>query len=131
MPPKILAAVRTICLQLPDATEEAAWVGTRWRIRTKTFAHILTIDAGWPPAYARVAQTDGPAIVLLFRSRGEELGALRNVGEPFFAPVWRDDEVGMIIDDQVDRAEVAELLTESYCALAPKALAQEVAGRGR
>ena len=66
----------------------------------------------------------------MFRSRGEELGVLRNVGNPFFAPVWRDDEVGMIIDEHVDRTEVAELLTESYCALAPKALVREVAGRG-
>ena len=36
----------------------------------------------------------------------------------------------MIIDERVDRTEVAELLTESFCALAPKALAQEVAERG-
>jgi hypothetical protein len=130
VPTEILDVVRAICLALPDAYEEDAWVGTRWRIRGKTFAHVLTVDAGWPPAYARAARTDGPATVVMFRSRGEELGALRNAGDPFFAPVWRDDEVGMIIDERVDRTEVAELLTESFCALAPKALAQEVAERG-
>ena len=75
------------------------------------------------------AHTDGPATVLMFRSRGEELGALRNARDPFFAPVWRDDEVGMLIDERTDRTEVTELLTESYCALAPKALAREVTER--
>jgi hypothetical protein len=129
VPPKILEALRSICLALPDAYEEAAWVGTRWRIRTKTFAHVLTIDAGWPPAYARAAHTDGPTTVLMFRSTGEELGVLRNTGHPFFAPVWRGDEVGMIIDAKTDRTEIAELLTDSYCALAPKALARAVATR--
>ena len=128
--PKILEVVRSICLALPETHEEPAWVGTRWRIRGKTFAHVLTIDTGWPPAYARAAHTDGPAIVLMFRSTGEELGVLRHTGDPFFAPVWRDDEVGMIIDERTDRTELTELLTESYCALAPKALAREVAQRG-
>jgi YjbR len=131
VPPKILAAVRSVCLALPEAYEEPAWVGTRWRIRTKTFAHVLTIDAGWPLAYARAAHTDGPATVVMFRSRSEELGVLRNTGHPFFAPVWRGDEVGMIIDEATDRTEIAELVTDSYCALAPKALAREVATRAR
>ena len=54
---------------------------------------------------------------------GPELDALRNSGHPFFGTRWRADEVGMVIDDDVDWAEVAELLTESYCLLAPKKLA--------
>ena len=36
----------SLCLALPEAYEEEAWVGTRWRIRTKTFAHVLMIDRG-------------------------------------------------------------------------------------
>jgi hypothetical protein len=36
--PHVVDALRTICLALPEAHEEAAWVGTRWRIRTRTFA---------------------------------------------------------------------------------------------
>ena len=123
---EVLAAVRAVCLGLPDAYEEPAWVGTRWRIRTKTFAHVLLIDAGWPPAYARAAGTDGPVTVLMFRSAGEELGALRNSGHPFFAPPWRADEIGMVIETDVDWAEVAELLTESYRALAPAALVRKI-----
>ena len=45
----VVAAVRAVCRALPETREEEAWVGTRWRVRTKTFAHVLTIDAGSLP----------------------------------------------------------------------------------
>ena len=127
VPRGILARLRSVCLGLPEAYEEQAWVGTRWRIRTRTFAHVLQVDAGWPPAYARAAATDGPVTVLTFRASGPDLDALRGAGKPFFAPVWRADEVGMALDARVDWDEVAELLTESYCVLAPKQLGELVA----
>ena len=119
----MIDAIRSVCLALPEAYEEEAWVGTRWRVRGKTFAHVLRIDDGWPPAYARAAATNGPADVLMFRATGEELAALREGGAPFFGPPWRADEVGLVLDENVDWAEVAELLTESYCAQAPAKLA--------
>jgi len=118
----VVAAVRAVCRALPETREEAAWVGTRWRVRTKTFAHVLTIDAGWPLAYARAAATDGPATVLMFRSTGAELAALRDGGPPFFAPPWRSDEVGLVLPDDPDADEIRELLTESYCTQAPAKL---------
>lgn len=124
---EVVAKLRSVCLGLPEAYEEAAWVGTRWRIRTKTFAHVLKIDAGWPPAYARAADSDGPITVMTFRSSGPELDALGDIGPPFFKPVWWTDIVGMVLDADTDWAEVAELLTESYCALAPKKLVELVA----
>jgi hypothetical protein len=123
---EILAELRSVCLGLPEVHEEQAWVGTRWRIRGRTFAHALTIDSGWPPAYARAAKTSGPSWVLMFRSSGLELGVLRSMDRPFFAPPWRADEVGMILDEGVDWEEVAELLTESYRILAPKRLSESV-----
>ena len=127
LPAEILSGLRSICLGLPEAHEETAWVGTRWRIRTRTFAHVLPIDDGWPPVYARAAGTDGPVTVLMFRSSGEELGALRDVGEPFFAPPWRADEVGLRLDEHhLDWQEIAELVTESYCLHAPRKLARSV-----
>lgn len=124
--PEIVAELRAVCLGFPEVHEEQAWVGTRWRIRTKTFAHVLRIDDGHPPAYASVAGTDGPATVLTFRSSGRELRALRSGGAPFFAPTWRADEVGMVLPDDLDWTEVVELLTESYCLQAPKKLAAMV-----
>ncbi len=65
--PEIVAELRSVCLALPQAYEEDAWVGTRWRVRTRTFAHVVAIDGGWPRAYARAAGTVGPATVLTFR----------------------------------------------------------------
>ena len=106
--------------------EEAAWVGTRWRVRTRTFAHVLVIDGGWPPAYARAAAADGPVTVLMFRSAGPELAALVATGEPFFATPWRADEVGVRVDASSDWREIGELITESYCLLAPTKLARLV-----
>lgn len=131
VPRDVVRHLRTICVALPESYEEEAWVGTRWRIRSRTFAHVLAIDGGWPPAYARAAATDGPAIVLTFRSSGPELQALRSVGSPFFAPRWRADEVGVVLDAAVDWEEIKELLTESYCLLAPKRLSATVERPGR
>ena len=60
--------------------------------------------------------------MLTFRSSGPELEALTQTGHPFFKPAWFPDIVGMVLDDTVDWSEVAELVTESYCMLAPKKL---------
>jgi hypothetical protein len=120
--PKILAELREVCRRLPESYEEEAWVGTRWRVRTRTFAHVLVIDGGWPPAYARAAASPGPLTVMTFRSSGAELEALANAGHPFFRPVWWPDIVGIVLDEDIDWIEVAELVTESYCLLAPQKL---------
>jgi hypothetical protein len=126
VPPEMVAALREVCAALPEAVEGRAWVGTRWRVRSRTFAHVLVIDSGWPPAYARAAGDDGPITVVTFRASGPELDALTHAGHPFFKPVWFPDIVGMVLDAHVDWDEVAELVTESYCALAPKRSAERV-----
>ena len=140
-PPEIEDRLRKICLALPDAYQEQAWVGTRWRVRKRTFAHVLTGERDWPPAYAAATATAtpiaGPVCLVTFRSPGEEMGALLGSGYPFFRAGWGRDVVGMVLADQTDWAEVAELLgiseanvaellTESYCVLAPKKLARLV-----
>ena len=125
VPAPIIARLRSICLALPDAQQDDAWVGTRWRVRRKTFAHVLAIENGWPPAYARAAGSDGPMLTLTFRSSGPELEALSASGHPFFKPVWFRDIVGLVLPDDpaaVDWDEVSELVTESYRLLAPKRL---------
>lgn len=124
--PAIVAKLRALCTGLPDAYEEQAWVGTRWRVRKRTFAHVLRIESGWPPAYARAAGSEGPITVMTFRSSGPELEALKNMGRPFFSPRWGPDVVGMVIDDAVDWDDVTELVTESYCVMAPKRLVELV-----
>jgi len=127
VPPEIVAELRSVCLGLPEAYEEEAWAGTRWSIRKKNFAHVVSIAEGWPPAYARAARTDGPAVVLTFRSSGEELDVLTSAGHPFFRPPWAPNIVGMLLDpDAVDWGEVTELVTDSYCLLAPTKLRDQV-----
>lgn len=126
VPPEVLAQLRRVCLALPDVYEEPAWVGIRWRIRTRTFAHVLTIDRDDPPAFAKAADPDGRVTVMTFRAAGAELAALTNAGYPFFKAQWGADVVGLTFDDDVDWEEVAELLTDSYCILAPKKLAGQV-----
>ncbi len=122
VPAKVLRKVRPICMGLPDAYEEEAWVGTRWRVRQRTFAHVLTVEGGDDSAHTRAAKVDGPTTLVTFRAVGEELSMLRNAGHPFFYAGWGRDVVGMVLEDATDWDEVAELLTESYCVLAPKKL---------
>jgi hypothetical protein len=124
--PDVLEHLRAICLVLPDAYEEQAWTGRRWMVRKKTFAHVLAIEDGRPQAHARAVGDAGPITVVTFRSDGPELEALAHAGHPFFYAGWGRDVVGMVLDDATDWQEVAELLTESYCLLAPQKLAARV-----
>ena len=125
---EVVQRLRKICEPLPDAYEEEAWVGIRFRIRQRTFVHCCAIDEGHPPAMSRHAGTAGPALVLTFESSGEELAILRQTGRPFWTPPWRESVVGLFLDADTDWAEVAELVTESYCVQAPKRLAAVVRG---
>ncbi|MFI5489881.1 MmcQ/YjbR family DNA-binding protein [Micromonospora echinaurantiaca] len=127
VPPEFLDRLRPICRGLPDAYEEPAWVGIRWRVRKRTFAHVLIVDPDHQMAYARAAATDEPRCVLTFRAPVDEVHALVAGGFPFYKPDWGADVLGMVLDGGVDWDEVGELLTESYCRLAPKKLAAQVA----
>ena len=122
VPPEVVAALRRICLGLPETYEEEAWVGTRWRVRQRTFAHVLTVEGSADSAHSRAVRSEGPVTVVTFRSTGPELEVLRSAGHPFFYAGWGRDVVGMVLDAATDWGEVGELLTESYCVLAPKKL---------
>jgi hypothetical protein len=126
VPHELIARVRSICLGFPEAREGAAWVGVRWRIRAKTFAHVLVIDAGWPPAYAKAAGSDGPVCVLTFRSFLPEVDNAAFREHPFFKPVWWPDIAGMIFGDGTDWDEVSALLAASYRKMSPAKLAKLV-----
>jgi len=69
-----------IALALPDAYQEEAWVGERWRVRGRTFAHVLPIEAGRPEAYSRAVGSPGPHVVMTFRADPEELEAITRSG---------------------------------------------------
>jgi YjbR len=122
VPDEVLAKLRLICLALPEAYEETAWVGTRWCVRKKNFAHVLMIADGWPPAYAKVAPAEGASCVMTFRSPLAELHAPSFESAPFFRPGWWPDIAGIVLDAATDWSEVQALVIESYRTLAPKKL---------
>ena len=118
----VVARVASTALALPDAYEEDAWTGVRWRIRTKTFAHVLVAQEGYASAYREMMGVTEPTTVLTFHASGDELLALLNAGPPFYKPPWSPTIVGMVLDDDTDWDEVAELVTESYRFCAPQKL---------
>jgi hypothetical protein len=118
----VVARIGATALALPDAYEEDAWTGVRWRIRNKTFAHVLVAQEGYASAYRDLTGVTEPTTVLTFRSSGDELFALGNAGPPFFKPPWSPTVIGMVLDDDTVWDEVAELVTESYRFCAPQKL---------
>lgn len=119
---EVVARIASTALALPDAYEQDAWTGVRWRVRNKTFAHVLVAQEGYTSAYRDMTGVTGPTTVLTFRSSGDELLALANAGPPFYQPPWSPTVVGMVLDDDTDWDEVAELVTESYRFCAPQKL---------
>jgi hypothetical protein len=121
-PSEYLAKLRLICLELPEAQEEAAWAGIRWNTGKKNFAHALTIAGGWPPAYAEAASIDD-GCVCTFRLDPQQCAAPRFRRAPFFRPVWFPNIAGLVIDERTDWDELELLLKGSYRVLATKKLA--------
>ena len=121
-----VARLASVALALPDAYQEEAWVGERWRVRTRTFAHVLAVEPGRPRAYSDAVGSDGPHVVLTFRADPEELEAIARSGPRYFKARWGHDVGGVVIDDDVDWDELRELVTESYCRLAPQKLVRLV-----
>ena len=112
VPGKILERLREICATLPDAEHDGSSYGARWRIRKRTFLAV------------RTRLLDGvPVTRLQFRSSDPEFEFLIGTGPPFARAGWGTDVVNMYLLTTTDWAEVAELVTESYCVMAPKRLA--------
>lgn len=113
VPDGIVRRVRTACAHLPEAYEEQAHAGVRWRIRGNTLVHVVTRDL-----------PEGAVTTMTFHSRGLEAEALVAMGHPFY-PGWGGGLVAMVLyddDKSTDWQEAKELLIESYCYLAPKKL---------
>lgn len=122
----LVLRLRAIATALPEAHEEDAWTGVRWRIRTKTFGHVMVAQRGYESSYRDITGDESERTVLTFHATGDELLALTHAGLPFYKPPWSGTIVGLVIDDATDWAEVAELLTESYRFCAPQKLARLV-----
>ena len=99
-------------LDFPECLEEPAWTGVRWRVGSATVAHVF----GGEDQLFR----------LTFRAEPDEVMAFEHLGAPYFRAGWGRNVVGMLLDDDTDWEEVAELLTDSYCLQAPERLAARV-----
>ncbi len=98
---------------LPRCVEEDAWTGVRWRVGSATVAHVF----GGEDQLYRVT----------FRAEPDEVMAFQHLGAPYFKASWGGNVVGLLLDCDTDWAELAELLTDSYCLQAPQRLAAQVA----
>src|SRR3954449_7212319 len=90
----IVARIASTALALPDAYEEDAWTGIRWRVRAKTFAHTMVAQLGFESSFRDLTGVVDPTTVLTFHAAGEELLALSHAGMPFYKPPWSPTIVG-------------------------------------
>ena len=105
--------LRTLLLDgFPECVEERAWVGVRWRVGQATIAHVFGGEDG--------------RFRITFRAESDELMAFQHLGHPYFKTSWGGNVVGMVLDDESDWSELAELLTDSYCVQAPARLVKPV-----
>lgn len=112
VPEEWVERIEAVLGALPRCAQEPAWTGTRWRIGSATVAHIF----GGEDQLFRIT----------FRADPDEVMAFQHLGEPYFNVGWSGNAVGMLLDDDTDWGELAELLTDSYCIQAPAQLAEQV-----
>lgn len=124
--PAISAKLRAICASLPESFEERAWVGTRRKVRSKTFAHVIPIVDGTPTAYAVAAGSDGPLTVLTVRIELSGVLVEPRFFEPIWGSQWGTKVLGLALVAPIDWNEVRVLVTESYRLLAPKKLVARI-----
>jgi len=116
VPEEWILRIDEVLSRLPRCEQEPAWVGTRWRVGGATVAHVF----GGEDQLFRVT----------FRAEPEEVMAFQHLGEPYFKAGWGGNVVGMLLDEGSDWIELAELLTDSYCLMAPTGLAAQVVRPG-
>ena len=123
---EVVTRLGKTALALPEAYEQDAWTGIRWRIRAKTFAHVMVAQTGFESSFRNITGVADPTTILTFHASGDELLALTHSGMPFYKPPWSPTIVGMVIDEGTDWGEVADLVTESYRVCAPHKLARQL-----
>lgn len=97
-------------------------------MRQRTFADVLTFMPGESDAYARAtaAGATGPITVMTFRVPPDEVDAFEHAGRPYFRARWDREVIGLVLGPRTDWHEVAELLTGSFCVMAPQELIPRV-----
>lgn len=113
VPRKLFEPVRKACLALPEAELNDNGQFYAFKIRRRVFAYLLA--------------TENPAgeliTILSVRADPAEREVLLSIGHPYFPGNAKSDGLVVLLDAKTDWTEVAELVTESYRAVAPKKLA--------
>ncbi len=112
VPDWMVQCARGAVAALPSVHEEEAWVGVRWKVAGATFAHIF----GGEDQLLRIT----------LRGEPDEVAAFEHLGHPYFRAGYGGNVIGMVLDDDTDWSEVAELLVDSYCLQAPTHLSAQV-----
>lgn len=107
--------LREICLALPDATERETWGHPTFRVRDKIF-----VGCG---------QDDDGRVTTSMKAAPGEQEVLLAEGHPFFFPKYVGSKgwIGIELDSDTDWGEIAELVEDSYRAIAPKTLVEKLA----
>lgn len=113
VPPELVRRIDAILAALPRCQAEDAWVGVRWRVGATTVAHVFGGEDG--------------LFRITFRAEPDEVMAFQHLGAPYFRAGYGGDMVGLVLDEDTDWVELAELLTEAYCLRAPAHLVAQVA----
>lgn len=113
--PDVLARLRRICLELPEAHEVIAWGEPTFRVRKRIFA--MFADAANHHGAGRPA-------VWLKAGPGEQQVVMKLAPDRYFSPpyVGKSGWIGVWLDDGVDWDELAEKIEDAYRLIAPKRL---------
>lgn len=97
---------------MPESTAHAESWAQNYVVRRRSFC--LYLAPGSP------ANNTVPILVL--RSTDDDRDMYLAMGRPFFEIPRNNKRVGFVLDDATDWDEVRELVTDSYCMIAPKKL---------
>ena len=108
----VSAAVRELCLALPETIEHADGWARNFEIRRRSFCLLVEADV----------RGAGTVPVLVIRASDDDRDTYLAMGHPFFEIPKNRWKVGFVLHDTTDWDEVRELVTDSYCLVAPKKL---------
>ncbi|WP_433802615.1 MmcQ/YjbR family DNA-binding protein [Actinomycetospora sp. CA-084318] len=109
VPEEFVERIDAVLRAWQGVTREPAWVGTRWKVRGATVAHVFGGEDG--------------LFRITFRGEPDEVAAFGHMGPPYFTVSWGSNVIGLLLDEDSDWEELAELLQDSYRIQAPAAWA--------
>lgn len=118
VPKATVRHMRRICTALPEVIEQGGSGRYVFKTGRRTFVNLIAVP---DPA-------GGTVTVMSARVPASEQEALLAVGHPFFQPrsANAQDWIGMVIDDETDWGEVAEVVTDSFALVAAKRLVAQL-----